>query len=272
MKSLSFQRTVAAFAVCATASLSIAAIAGPTAAAAPAGFAISDASIAEGDTGTFRTLSLAVVLDAAQPVLTTVSYSTAAGTANTSDFGIKTGTLNFKAGFTTQYIALKILADTTIEGNESFVVNLSNPIGAGLDDDQGTITILEDDDTGLIGNRLVVGDIAMANGDTGTKPIVGRIALTLSEPAAADVIVELASAEVSASVGTDYKNLAGLYGLPKKVKFLAGQYSKFVAFTIYRDTVDEPDETFTIYVVNVTGAQIQNQRDTGIVTIVDDDN
>ena len=272
MKSLRLQGIVAAVAVTSTASLGVAFTARPTAAAAPAGFSVSNASIAEGDTGTFRTLSLTVVLDAAQPGLTTVDYTTAAGTASTSDYGIKTGTLKFKAGFTTQYIALKILPDTNIEGDEAFVVNLTNAVGAGIDDGQGTVTILEDDDTGLIGNRLAVGDVSIANGDTGTKPIVGRIAVTLAQPAASDVTVELASADVSAAVGTDYKNLAGLYGLPKKVKFLAGQYSKFVAFTIYRDTIDEANETFTIYVVNVTGAQIQNHRDTGIVTIVDDDN
>ncbi len=245
----------------------------PAIASAPFGFAISDASIAEGDGGVFRTLSLAVVLDAAQPVLTTVDYTTAVGTASTSDYGIKSGTLKFKAGFTTQFIALKILADTTIEGDESFVVNLSNPTaGASLDDSQGTVTILDDDDTGLIGNRLAVGDISIVNGDSGTKPIVGRIALTLADPAAADVTVELASADGSASVGDDYKNLTGLYGVPKKVKFRAGQSSKFVAFTIYRDTIAEADETFTIYVVSVTGGQIQLHRDTGTVTIVDDDN
>jgi hypothetical protein len=93
--------------------------------------------------------SSALRVSLAQPsaVPVTVSYSTANGTALAgSDYVASSGTITFAPGETTRAILVPTLDDSLYEGNESFVVNLSNPsAGATIADAQGTATIVEND-------------------------------------------------------------------------------------------------------------------------------
>src|SRR5262249_10983592 len=57
------------------------------------------------------------------------------------------GTLTFNPGETSKTIAITICGDTTSEGNETFVLTLSNPTNATLGTTSATGTIV-DDDTG----------------------------------------------------------------------------------------------------------------------------
>lgn len=61
------------------------------------------------------------------------------------DYTATSGTLSFTAGQTSQPLAISVNGDTTAEANETFFVNLSNPIGAIISDGQGLGTILNDD-------------------------------------------------------------------------------------------------------------------------------
>ena len=60
-----------------------------------------------------------------------VTYATVSGTATAgADFTVTTGTLNWASGDTSaRTITVPILQDTILEGNESFTVTLSNPVG-----------------------------------------------------------------------------------------------------------------------------------------------
>jgi hypothetical protein len=235
----------------------------------PAGFAIGDASVVEGDTGTHRNVTLTVTLDADQAGIVTVAYTTAIGSADLSDYKFRTGTLKFNPGVTTRYLSVRVFPDASVEGDEFFFVILSNPTGGMvLDDDIALVTIIDDDSPDIAGVSL--GDAMVWNGDSNVKPNVGKIAVTLDVPATGEIVVEVASAPGSASVGTDYKNVTGLYGSPKKVKFQTGQFTKYLPFTFYTDGVDEIDEDFTIYIVSVTGPSVAG-RSTGTITILDDD-
>ncbi|MGY1410491.1 Calx-beta domain-containing protein [Luteimonas sp. A611] len=110
---------------------------------------ISDTSAAEGDAGTtpfFFTISLN------QPAGTggvSVDYNTADGTATTADndYSAASGTVGIAEGASSVTISVAVIGDTANEPDESFSVELSNPVGAELADAQGIGTILNDDVT-----------------------------------------------------------------------------------------------------------------------------
>ncbi len=132
---------------------------------------INNVSGAEGDNGT-RTLTFNVQLSAASGQAITVNYATADNTlgANSATAGVDyvatNGTLTFAPGSTLNTIKVTINGDTTIEPDETFLVNLSNPTGGAiLGQSQGIGTIINDESgisyNGTSGNDSFVG----GNGD-----------------------------------------------------------------------------------------------------------
>jgi len=108
---------------------------------------ISDTSAAEGDSGTtpfFFTISLS------QPAGeggVSVDWATADGTATVadSDYVAAAGTATIAEGTTSVTIGVDVVGDTTTEPDETFLVDLSNAVGAEIADAQGVGTILNDD-------------------------------------------------------------------------------------------------------------------------------
>lgn len=94
----------------------------------------------------------------ANPV--TVQYATANGSAVAgSDYtAVPTTALTFTPGQTSQTLTVRVLGDTMVEPNETFLVNLSTPSGATLFDAKGVGTILNDD--GLSLTIMATGDRA----------------------------------------------------------------------------------------------------------------
>jgi large repetitive protein len=112
--------------------------------AAPA-ISINNVSLTEGLILT-KTATFTVTLSAASGRTVTVSYATANGTAvATSDYTAEAGTVTFAPGTTSQSITISVRGDSTRESNETFFVNLTNPVNATIVDSQGIGTILNDD-------------------------------------------------------------------------------------------------------------------------------
>lgn len=106
---------------------------------------VNDVSKAEGQSGTTAFL-FKVNLSSARPTITTVTYTTANGTAKAGqDYNATTGTLTFVPGQTSRTVSVNVIGDTAKEVNETFMVKLSNPRGASLFDAQGQGIILNDD-------------------------------------------------------------------------------------------------------------------------------
>ncbi|MEQ9669692.1 glycoside hydrolase family 9 protein [Coleofasciculus sp. G2-EDA-02] len=106
---------------------------------------INDVSITEGDSGT-QNATFTVKLSAASTQTVSVNYATANDTAIAgSDYTAKSGTLSFTPGQTSKTFTVPILGDTTVEGNETFKVNLSQATNATIGDAQGVGTITNDD-------------------------------------------------------------------------------------------------------------------------------
>ena len=107
---------------------------------------IADASITEGDSGS-KNLSFNVTLSKADRNKTiSVNYNTANGAASAgTDYNASSGTLLIAAGKTSATINVAITGDTNIEPDETFFVNLSNPVNAVISDAQSVGLITNDD-------------------------------------------------------------------------------------------------------------------------------
>ncbi len=89
-----------------------------------------------------------ISLNAPFPDPVTVDFTTANASAlsgNYFDYSSVAGTITFLPGQFSKTILVPILDDATYEGNETFFVNLSNPIGGIIVDWQGVGTIVDNE-------------------------------------------------------------------------------------------------------------------------------
>jgi len=107
---------------------------------------IGDVTQVEGDSGTTN-FDFAVTRSGDTTGSSSVSFATADGTATTADgdYISVSGTVNFGTGVTQQTVMVTVNGDTTVELNETFTVNLSNPVDATIADGLGLGTITNDD-------------------------------------------------------------------------------------------------------------------------------
>lgn len=106
---------------------------------------ITDVSQAEGDSDTTAFTFVVTVT----PVIgsdVSVTYATADGTGTAgTDYVATTGTLTIPAGSASGMITVDVLGDTLLEGDETFVVNLTGAVNATIGDAQGLGTVTNDD-------------------------------------------------------------------------------------------------------------------------------
>jgi hypothetical protein len=105
-------------------------------------FAINDVSVSEGGS-----LSFTVTKTGSTSSSHSVTYATASGTAiSGTDFTAASGTLTFTAAETSKPVSIQTTEESTIEPNETVLVNLTNATGgASISDAQGVGTINNDD-------------------------------------------------------------------------------------------------------------------------------
>ncbi|UFN49473.1 cellulase family glycosylhydrolase [Roseomonas sp. OT10] len=227
--------------------------------ATPPELRISDATVTEGHSGT-RDAVFTISLSHAATGPVTVRYATVGQTATAgSDFTAASATLTFAAGETSKTVAIKVLGDTLAEANEKFMVMLGNATGATIADNRGDGTILDDDAAPL--PALSVNDVAVAEGNAGTTN--ATFTVSLSQAASAPVTVRYATANGTATAGSDYAAASGT------LTFAAGETSKTVTVKVTGDTAVEADEGFTLLLSGATGATIADG--TGAATIRNDD-
>ena len=111
-----------------------------------AAMSVNDVAMLEGNSGT-NNLVFTVQLSKADSLrVITVNYATADGSATAgADYTAVSGTLSFPMGSTTQTVAVPITGDTAIETDETFTLDLTNPVNATLADASAVGTILNDD-------------------------------------------------------------------------------------------------------------------------------
>jgi hypothetical protein len=219
---------------------------------------IDDVSVNEGNAGTTNaTLNAHLSFAAGQTV--TVGFATANGTAAAgSDYASTSGVATFPLGSTTQPVTVTVNGDVLDEPNETFLVNLSGASGAVIADGQAVGTILDDDPA----PSVIVNDVTVTEGDTGTTP--AGFTLSLSAPSGQNVSVAYATADGTATSGTDYVARSGTAVFPP------GATTVPLAVTVNGDHVFEPDETFFLNLSTPVNTTISDTQ--GVGTISNDDN
>ena len=212
---------------------------------------INDVSVPEGNAGTTNAV-FNVSLSNPSSQTVTVSYQTADGTATAgSDYGLTLGTVTFAPLVTAQTISVPVIGDRIFEGNETFFVNLSAPVGATIADGQGVGTIIDDDPPGLS-----VNDVTAVEGTTAVFTV------TLSPPNPSQTVtVNYITANGSAMAGSDYAPTSGTLTFPP------GTATRPISVGINADALVEGAETFSINLSGAVNAAIAYAQ--GIGTILD---
>ena len=217
---------------------------------------IADISVNEGDSGTTNAV-FTVTLAPASSQNVTVNYATAAGTATANnDYTTTSGQLTFTPGQTTRTITVPINGDTNDEADETFTINLSTASSnADIIDGVAIGTIVDDDGLG----SLTIADKTVNEGDNGTT--IASFTVTLSPAAASTVTVDYATANGTASAGSDYVANSG------QLTFTPGQTSQTIQVTVNGDNTDEgASENFVVNLSNASGANIVDSQATGTIT------
>ena len=198
-------------------------------------------------------------LSAARAVEVTVRMTTVEGTAtDPEDYTGGSALVTFQPGQTLVQAPIALADDTVAEGDETFVVALSEATGAPVADPDGVVTILDDD--GGPGDLPTVGvdDTAVAEAD---GPGVFEVHLT--KAGTAPITVRWASTDGTAGAPGDFTASSG------QVTFAPGQTTGRIEVPITDDTVVEGDETFTVTLSEPAGARLGDA--TAVGTILDDD-
>jgi hypothetical protein len=223
----------------------------------PTTLAISDTTVTEGDAGTLNSY---FVVTLSQPALVdvTVRYDTANFSATAAtDYVAASGTLTIPAGQTSGSVTVAIRGDVLSESTESFTVNLSNPTNALIADGLAFGTILDNDPRPTIR----INDVAKAEGNA--KTTIFTFTISLSTASGESVTVNYATANGTATAGSDYQAKAA------SVTFAPGETTKSVTVAVIGDKVKEANETFFINLSGAHGGDILDGQ--GLGTIVNDD-
>ena len=247
---------------------------------------IGDASVEEGGMARFE-----VRLAPSNDQTVTVAYSTTDGTAAAgTDYTAQSDTLTFPASQTavTMTISVQTTDDDEQESDERFMVILSSPSGATLNDDTGEGTIIDNDGDGGGGNGGGGGDGGGDGGgggsddgdgdgsrDVGELPTLSiddatvvegdlaKFEVTLSEAATAVVMVDYSTVDGTAVARSDYTTTSGT------LSFEQGEERKTILVPTVQDATAEETEVFTMQLSSPSGATVANGTGTG--TITDDD-
>ncbi len=229
---------------------------------------IADTSVQEGDSGTV-TAVFTVTLSAASGLPVEVDYTTTDNTATVADgdYNATSGTLTFAAEEITKTISVTVNGDTDYEGNETFFVDLSNPVNAvdPIVDNQATGTIIDDD---LPTVEFEITAQSVPENVTGGS---ATVTVTLSAPVVAGqqvtVPYSITTASTATGGGTDYTVTAASLS-----PIIFGEFDDnfTIDLSIINDLLDENDETIIFQLGTPTGATLGAQT-THTLTIIDDD-
>ncbi|MFN2511680.1 MAG: Calx-beta domain-containing protein [Pyrinomonadaceae bacterium] len=239
---------------------------GTTVAAAPSSLQFGAATYSAGEASGTTTISVTRTggsSGAASVQFLTAGGGTATGGASCTagvDYLTTSGTLNWAAGdVTNKTFPITICNDTVFEGSESVNLALSNASGATLGSpNTATLTITDND----LRSTISITDVAQAEGNSGTTSF--GFTVSLSNPSPETVTVNYATANGTATAGSDYQAISAT-----TLTFNPGVTSQPVNVQVIGDTLDEENETFLVNLSGATNATIADNQ--GLGTINDDD-
>jgi len=223
---------------------------------------IDDVRVVEGNAGTTQAVFTVHLQPANATVTATVDYQTTGSTAIAGlDFLAIQGTLTFQAGETVKTLSVPIIGDTLAEDDETFTVQLSNPVNATIQRGTATGTIADDDHGGPPIPFASIDNVRVNEGDSGQS--LATFTMRLSISSATLTRVRFQSQDVTATAGSDYLPVNA------EITFQPGETVKTFTVAILGDLVFEPDETFNVVITGADNATFSATPAT--CTIVNDD-
>ena len=226
----------------------------------PPTFSVADAGAVEGDDGTTGaafTVSLSPSIAGDTPI--TVVATPRSGTATAGiDFLADPIALTFQPGETSRTVVVPILGDRVYEGDETFTVELSDPVGATIARGLAVGTIVENEPIPAI--SLIGGTIA-----EGADPAAPAACVVLSTPSTRPISVRVARVGGSASAAD-----IGDFADPV-LTFAPGETRLAVPLVARDDLLVEGDETIVLALTDLEGIATIAGDGTATVTIRDDE-
>ena len=176
------------------------------------------------------------------------------GTASASDYNNSPIIVNFVDGQTSQTISVPIINDTLYEINETINLSLvSATIG-----NQGTAVLTIDDS----GDRPTISFASSSQTvvEGFTSPQNLSYTVSLSNPSTRTITVQYATADGSALASSDYTTSTDT------LTFNPNETTKTFTVPIVNNSVNEPDETFTLTLSNPTNATLGTNATTTTIT------
>jgi len=231
--------------------------------APPTVSSVATLTVPEGEPGDFPVASVGVTLSAPSGRHVSVDYTTANGTATEgSDYTLSAGTLDFAPGQTTASVAVTVTGDDDDEGDETFDVDLANPVNATLGTNPAVVTIQDNDPTPPTAAVLNVTGATVREGQTGTKLLTFTVTRTQETTTA--VNVDYQTVNGTASAPSDYVGKSGNLSFPANVT------SATVQVQVKGDVRLEHAERFFLSLINPSaGAAVEHGQAVG--RIRDDD-
>lgn len=205
------------------------------------------------------TLTITVLRQNGSNGVVTVQYATSNLTASAgSDYLATSGTLIFSDGETLKTFTIVIQEDTSVEGDETLLLTLSNPTGGAQlgTPSSATVTIV-DNDAGIFFSSA-----AYSVNENGTN---AAITVIRTNATSGTVSVNFATTDETATAGADYQATSAT------LVFTNGETMKTILIPIIDDVGVEGDETLTLSLSNPTGGAQLGDPITATLTIVDND-
>jgi hypothetical protein len=216
---------------------------------------------------------LTVCLTGGSVVPVTVQYATRDGTAVAgADYTAATNTLTFAPGEVSKTFAVTILPDALVEGDESFNVDLSNPLGGPPLAAPSTAVV-------TIADRPPApqpGQFAFEAATYSVADNTGMVTITVKRSGGSDgtVSVDYDTSDAMTSAGPDCANMAvaGVNYKPAHgtLTFLQGETSKTFMVAILHNPAAEDYKTVTLTLSHAVGAPLGSPA-TAVLTILDSD-
>lgn len=174
-----------------------------------------------------------------------VNYATSDGTGKSgTEYTSTNGTITFASGEAAKTFPVTIIDDEAVDGNKTFKVTLSSPVGASLGTTMATVTI-NDNEASAFGS----GSFRFSKSEyTGTEASGGAIITVLRQGGASGIVsVNYATNGGTATVGKDYTAVSGT------LTFAHGEASKTFTVPILSDTEIDSGEGINLVISGPTG-------------------
>lgn len=215
---------------------------------------IDDVDVVEGDAGATQAVFTITLTPASESDVSFVAATRDGAAIAGDDYQARTLELTLPAGARTTTFAVPVLGDTLDEADERFFVDLRDVVGAQVGDGQGRALIIDDDEPVAPPPdppSLVIDDVNLAEGDTGTRPAIFR--LRLSEPSTRPVAVDASTVDGSATFADgDFRPRASRLVIPP------GEVGIDFPVPVVGDRRVEDDEVFSVALANVDGAVLED--------------